>query len=46
MNELIHKNCWKLMSLLVDVEEWRQIVIGNMLSLGMPGHRLLILTLE
>ena len=37
MNELIHKNYSKL----VDVEEWGQIVIVNML--GMPGHSLLIL---
>ena len=40
MNKLIHKNYRKL----VDVEEWVQIVIVNML--GMPGHSLLILTLD
>ena len=32
MNELIHKNFRKLVSLLVDVEEWGQIVIVNMLT--------------
>eukprot|EP00090_Calanus_glacialis_P025590 TRINITY_DN4005_c0_g1_i1.p1 TRINITY_DN4005_c0_g1~~TRINITY_DN4005_c0_g1_i1.p1 ORF type:complete len:1074 (-),score=457.80 TRINITY_DN4005_c0_g1_i1:225-3446(-) len=32
MNELIHKNYRKLVSLLVDVEEWGQIVIVNMLT--------------
>ena len=32
MNKLIHKNYRKL----VDVEEWGQIVIVNMV--GMPGH--------
>ena len=41
MNELIHKNySYKL----VDVEEWGQIVIVSML--GMPGHSLLILTMD
>ena len=32
MNELIHKNYRKLVSLLVDVKEWLQIVIVNMLT--------------
>ena len=32
INELIHKNYWKGMRLLVDVEEWGQIVIVNMLT--------------
>jgi len=32
MIELIHKNYRKLVSLLVDVEEWGQIVIVNMLT--------------
>ena len=40
MNELIHKNYRKL----VDVEEWGQIVIVNML--GMPRDSLLIITLD
>ena len=30
--ELIHKNYRKLVSLLVDVEEWGQVVILNMLT--------------
>jgi hypothetical protein len=32
MIELIHKNYRKLVSLLVDVEEWGQVVILNMLT--------------
>jgi AP-3 complex subunit beta len=31
-NDLIHKNYRKLCNLLVDVEEWGQVVIINMLT--------------
>jgi hypothetical protein len=46
MNELIHKNCCKLMSLLVDVEEWGQIVIGSMTQFTDPNLRQMTLQMK
>jgi hypothetical protein len=46
MNELMHKNGWKPMSLLVDVEEWGQIVIGSMTQFTDPNLRQMILQMK